>query len=91
MGSDSRVAPDTLTSGGCVSPGLVGMPTTSRSRISGIANGKRSITADTALRFGKYFGTSAETWLDLRSDYDLPMLRRTGGDEIEAQVRVRAA
>jgi addiction module HigA family antidote len=60
-------------------------------RISGIVNGKRSITADTALRLGKYFGTSAETWLDLQSDYDLRMLRRTAGDEIEAQVRVWAA
>jgi plasmid maintenance system antidote protein VapI len=47
--------------------------------------------ADTALRLGKYFGTSAETWLDLQSDYDLRMIRRTAGDEIEAQVRVRAA
>jgi antitoxin HigA-1 len=60
-------------------------------RISGIVNGKRSITADTALRLGKYFGTSPETWLDLQSDYDLRMIRRTAGDEIEAQVRVRAA
>ena len=60
-------------------------------RISGIVNGKRSITADTALRLGKYFATSAETWLDLQSDYDLRMIRRTAGDEIEAQVRVRAA
>lgn len=60
-------------------------------RISGIVNGKRSITADTALRLGKYFETSAETWLDLQSDYDLRMIRRTAGDEIEAQVRVRAA
>jgi antitoxin HigA-1 len=60
-------------------------------RISGIVNGTRSITADTALRLAKYFGTSAETWLDLQSDCDLRMLRRTAGDEIEAQVRVRAA
>ena len=60
-------------------------------RISGIVNGKRSITADTALRLSKYFGTSAETWLDLQSDYNLRMIRRTAGDEIEAQVRVRAA
>jgi addiction module HigA family antidote len=60
-------------------------------RISGIVNGKRGITADTALRLGKYFGTSAETWLDLQSDYDLRMIRRTAGEEIEAQVRVRAA
>lgn len=60
-------------------------------RISGIVNGKRSITADTALRLAKYFGASAETWLDLQSDYDLRMARRTTGERIEAQVRVRAA
>ncbi|MBP1688960.1 MAG: plasmid maintenance system antidote protein, family, partial [Deltaproteobacteria bacterium] len=60
-------------------------------RISGIVNDKRSITADTALRLGKYFGTSAETWLDLQSDYDLRMIRRKAGDEIEAPVRVRVA
>jgi len=40
-------------------------------RISAIVNGGRSITADTALRFGKYFGVSPETWLTLQSDYDL--------------------
>jgi antitoxin HigA-1 len=60
-------------------------------RISGIVNAKRGITADTALRLAKYFGTSAETWLDLQSDYDLRMARRATGDKIEAQVRVRAA
>ncbi len=60
-------------------------------RISGIVNGTRAITADTALRLGKYCGTSAETWLDLQSDYDLRMVRRTAGAAIEAQVRVRAA
>lgn len=60
-------------------------------RISGIVNGKRSITADTALRLGKFFGTSAEAWLDLQSDYDLRVIRRTAGDAIRAQVRVLAA
>jgi addiction module HigA family antidote len=60
-------------------------------RISGIVNGKRGITADTALRLAKYFATSAELWLDLQSDYDLRMIRRTAGAEIESQVRVRAA
>jgi addiction module HigA family antidote len=48
-------------------------------------------TADTALRLARYFGPSAEIWLDLQSDYDLRTLRRTAGDAIEAQVRVRAA
>lgn len=60
-------------------------------RISGIVNGKRAITADTALRLAKYFGTSAEVWLDLQSDYDLRLLRRTSGSKIESQVRVQAA
>jgi len=40
-------------------------------RISDFVNGKRSITADTALRLGKYFGVSPEFWLNLQVDYDL--------------------
>ena len=55
-------------------------------RISEIVNGKRSITADTALRLGKYFGVSPETWLDLQSDYDLRVAQRTIGPEIEQRV-----
>ena len=46
-------------------------------RISTIVNGKRSITADTALRLGVYFGVSPETWLNLQSDYDLRVTRRS--------------
>lgn len=45
-------------------------------RISTIVNGKRSITADTALRLAVYFGTSAELWLNLQCDYDLRIARR---------------
>ena len=40
-------------------------------RISEIVNGKRSITVDTAMRFARYFGTSADVWLGLQLDYDL--------------------
>ncbi len=40
-------------------------------RISEIVNAKRSVTADTALRLGKFFGMSAEFWIGLQSDYDL--------------------
>src|SRR5512139_3696997 len=40
-------------------------------RINEIVHGKRSITADTALRLSRYFGTSAEFWLGLQADYDL--------------------
>lgn len=46
-------------------------------RISTIVNGKRTITADTALRLAAYFGTSPELWLNLQADYDLRVARRT--------------
>lgn len=46
-------------------------------RISTIVNGKRAITADTALRLSAYFGTSPELWLNLQADYDLRIARRT--------------
>lgn len=46
-------------------------------RISTIVNGKRSISADTALRLGAYFGVSPELWLNLQTDYDLRIARRT--------------
>ncbi len=42
-----------------------------QTRISEILKGKRRITADTALRFSKYFGTSAKFWLGLQDNYDL--------------------
>ena len=60
-------------------------------RISEIVNGKRAITADTALRLGKHFGVSPEVWLDLQSDYDLRLMRRTTWKQIEPRVRTRAA
>ena len=60
-------------------------------RISEIVNGKRAISADTALRLGKYFSTSPEIWLDLQSDYDLRVARRTVGKQVESQVRAHVA
>ena len=56
-------------------------------RISNIVNGKRAITADTALRLGKFFGISAELWVGLQADYDLRLARRATGPEIESRVR----
>ena len=55
-------------------------------RISEIVRGRRAITADTALRLGKYFGVSPETWLDLQSDYELRKARRQKGKEIDRSV-----
>jgi len=60
-------------------------------RISEIVNGKRSITADTALRLGKYFGVSPEIWLDLQSEFDIRVAQRTVWPEIEPLIRVRVA
>jgi len=45
-------------------------------RISEIVNGKRSITADTALRLQRYFGVEAQFWLNLQTEYDLRMMKR---------------
>jgi len=60
-------------------------------RISAVVRGKRAITADTALRLGKYFGVSPEIWLDLQSDYELRVLRRTVWPRIEPRIRTIAA
>ena len=60
-------------------------------RISEIVSGKRAITADTALRLGKYFGVSPEIWLNLQTDYDLRIARRTTWPGIESRVRIRVA
>jgi len=59
-------------------------------RISDIVNGKRSITADTALRLGKYFGVSPEIWMGLQADYDLRVAKRTTWPKAAPRVRVHA-
>ncbi len=60
-------------------------------RISAIVNGKRAITADTALRLGKYFGVSPEIWMGLQADYDLRVAQRAIGAEVEKRVQRHAA
>ena len=56
-------------------------------RITDILNGRRSITADTAVRLGRYFGNSAQFWLDLQSQYDIALIERKHGAEIARRVR----
>jgi addiction module HigA family antidote len=56
-------------------------------RITDIINGRRSITADTALRLGHYFDSNPQFWLDLQSQYDIAVLKRDRGREILQQVR----
>ncbi len=60
-------------------------------RISEIVHGRRSITAGTALRLSRYFGTSAQVWLNLQARYDLQMAEDREGDAIERQVQPRRA
>jgi antitoxin HigA-1 len=61
------------------------------SRVAGIIKGGRAITADTALRLSRYFGTSAEMWLNLQSQYDLRVAQRTTWPMITARIKTRAA
>ena len=58
------------------------------SRVTDIIKGRRGITADTALRLSRYFGNSAEFWLNLQAEYDL---RMADSKRIEAEVAPRAA
>ena len=60
-------------------------------RISEIVNGKRGITADTALRLGRYFSVSPELWMGLQTEYDLRVATQTVGKEIEKRVHPHAA
>ncbi len=53
-------------------------------RINEIVHGKRSVTADTALRLAKYFGTTAQFWLNLQSQYDLDLAEDRAADQIAA-------
>ena len=55
-------------------------------RINEIVNGRRRVTADTALRLAQFFGTSAQLWLGLQLDYDLDVAQDEVGAQIERDV-----
>ena len=57
-------------------------------RINEIVHGKRSISADTALRLARYFGTTDRFWLNLQTHYDLELQRDRLGGRLETEVRV---
>lgn len=56
-------------------------------RITDILNGRRSITADTAVRLGRYFGNSPQFWLDLQGQYDIGVVEKEKGAEIVRRIR----
>lgn len=60
-------------------------------RINEIVLGKRGITADTALRLGRYFGTTPEFWLSLQSIFDLENAKEKLGGKLEQEVKLRVA
>ncbi len=60
-------------------------------RINEIVHGKRAITADTAIRLSRYFGTSSQFWMNLQGHYDLDVAEDRSADRIRKEVRPYAA
>ena len=60
-------------------------------RITDILNARRSITADTAVRLGRFFGSRPQFWLDLQSQYDIAVVEREHGREIAKRVHPASA
>ena len=60
-------------------------------RIAAILAGKRAISADTALRLARYFGTDAQSWVNLQAHHELETARRKTESRVRAEVRPRAA
>ena len=63
----------------------------SRPRLNDIVLGRRAVTTDTALRLGRYFGTTPEFWINLQTRYDLDIAERTLRATIEQEVEPHAA
>ena len=60
-------------------------------RVGAILKGQRGITGDTAPRLGRYFGTSAQMWMNLQAKYDLAVAEDAAREQIEREVLPRAA
>ncbi|MSP96969.1 MAG: addiction module antidote protein, HigA family [Betaproteobacteria bacterium] len=58
-------------------------------RITAILNGQRAITADTALRLARFFGSSPDFWMSLQTGYDVKLARAATGKEIEKNVKTK--
>ncbi len=63
---------------------VIGVPS---GRITDILNRRRGITADTAVRLGRYFGNGGRFWLDLQGQYEIAIVERDRGTEIKRRVR----
>ena len=77
---------DELSARGLTANALALKPRVPANRISDIVRGRRALTAETALRLGRYFGTYAKFWVDLQADYDLAVAERDRGAIIETEI-----
>jgi antitoxin HigA-1 len=62
----------------------IGVPS---GRVTDILNGRRSISADTAVRLGRYFGNRPQFWMDLQAQYDIAVVERDRGREITRRIQ----
>ncbi len=86
-----EVLQEIVAEGGLTVHGLAMALRVPANRIGSIVKGQRGITADTALRLARYWGTSAEMWLNLQARYDLAMAEDVVGRQIEREVLPRSA
>ena len=80
---------DELEELGMSASALAGELAVLTNRVTSILNGQRGITADTALRLSRYFGTSPQLWLNLQKTFELRLAEIESGKDIEEQVRPR--
>jgi len=78
-----EILADELADMGLSARKLAGMIELPPNRLYQLIAGKRSMTADTALRLSQYFGMSADFWMNLRSAYELDLARRVSGNAIQ--------
>jgi addiction module HigA family antidote len=86
-----EVLQDLLAEAGLTANSLATALRVPANRIGGILKGQRGITADTALRLARYFGTSAQMWINLQAKYDLAAAEDTLRNKIEREVLPRNA
>jgi addiction module HigA family antidote len=86
-----RVLKRELTARGVSANGLALALRVPSGRITDILNGKRSLSPDTALRLGRYFGNSPRFWANLQTAYDLAVADRDVGERIASEVQAPSA
>ncbi len=84
-----EILADELQELGLTANALAGHLAVPTNRVTAILKGQRGVTADTALRLARYFGTTPEFWVNLQKTYELRLAEIQSGDEINAQVHPR--